>query len=234
MKYLILFIAISTTSLTSCSGDKKKKPNDSVTTIIDTTFWADKNYPYRNLKNTLPVANLIKFDRDRGYTDSTKKRVLVELSKQQKLHLIAPFISRELTVDNKYAVDLMQAYFISKQDKIGQFQPIVIYITGDDYTSLTMIILNKNNDYVSGFNVHGGMLSGPEEVGDSIEKFEARRYSIIGKSEITTFKIDESDFTDSLKRPSIIDSIVFKSYIDNKGKIKTKQILKKSYIIPYQ
>jgi hypothetical protein len=229
MRYLnalLLFVFVSVT-VVSCSGPvkEKAKTKDSVP-VVDTSFLADKNYPFKNVKNTLPIFKNIKYYKEVMYADSTHNTAFVELTKSQKLKLVVPFISKELKVDEKYVVDMMQAYFVARQAKVGDLQPIILYITGDDYTSLTMILINKAGLPAGGFNVNGGFQGGPEQVGDSITKYELRSYSYLKGNQITTIKIEQSDYADTLKRLSVIDSTVFKSIIANDGKITTKQTLK--------
>jgi len=138
-----------------------------------------------------------------------------------------PFIAKELSVKDITLIENnLLAFFIAKQNKIGEFQPIVLYITGDDYSSLTLIVLNKNNSPVGGFNLCGGLDSGPYSTGDSLTTYHANSYSIINPNQIITYRIDQSDFADSVKKPSIIDSSVFSSHIDKDGKIRTKQTVK--------
>jgi hypothetical protein len=203
---------------------------------LDTSFLTDNNFIYKNVKSTFEIKFTGKTDVPNGsdvdnnlYADSTYKRKFVELTALQKTKLIAPFISKELNVNYKYSRDLMQAYFISKQKKIGDLQPIIIEINGDDYSSLTMIILNKMNVPVSGFNISGGMQSGPTEIGDSLISYDKKSYSYINDNKILTYRIRETDYTDSTKKDEIIDSNVFASTISRTGKFITKQVTTKKF-----
>jgi len=228
--------------LTCCTNPKAKvaeqpKFKDSAT-IIDTSFLADKNFVYKNLANTEDAKIVYRhLSQDAGnniYTDSTFKRHYVALNKYQKAALIAPFISKELDVEESYSRDLMNAFFIAKQDKIGDLQPVIIYIFGDDYGSTTMILLDKNKKYVNGFNLSGGFGAGPTEMGNSLMIMPTIRESIIKKNIIITKEIIQSDYADSLKRASLVDSTLFKTIIEKTGKFKTKQTVKVKYTIPYK
>jgi len=88
----------------------------------------------------------------------------------------------------------MRAFFIAKQNKIGDFQPVVLLLTGDDYTSLTLIVLDKNGVPLSGFNLAGGM-DGP--TGESPMIYEAKSYSLLNKDQIISTMIINSDFPDN-------------------------------------
>jgi len=59
-------------------------------------FLADNNFPYHTLQNTEPLMHNHKFFNDKLYSDSTHKIVFNELTKQQKLQLIVPFLCKEL------------------------------------------------------------------------------------------------------------------------------------------
>jgi hypothetical protein len=192
---------------------------------------------YKNLTNTNNITTLFRrlgsggFDSNM-FADSNYKKTYVQLTPQQKVKLIAPFISNILKVNEEYPRDLMQAYFISKQRKVGDIQPIIIHISGDDYTSLTMILLNKNGEYVSGFNISGGMDGGPTEIGDSLLSYEAKSYSNINNDQLTTCRITETDHTDTAKKQVIIDSNVFQTIVTPNGNFITKQTVKVRYIKP--
>lgn len=198
---------------------------------------------FKNIKSTNEIKLTGKKSKDNPngndidnslYTDSTYKKKFIELTPDQKVKLIAPFISNELGVNYKYVRDLMQAFFISKQQKIGDLQPIILFITGDDYGSTTMIVLNKYNKPISGFNLDGGMQPGPTEIGDSLMEYEAKSFSLINANNITTVRINHTDCTDdSLRKPTIVDSTVFLSKIDKTGHIRTRKVMSKQYTIPY-
>jgi len=236
MRNINLFlIAVYAIFSFGCSGSKPKAVVADTLATIDTDILADKNYAYHNLENTMPLWEQMKFDDGKMYADSTHKLVFTELTQQQKLKLVAPFIMKELDVKDKECVTkFMQAYFISKQEKVGAYQPIILSIGGDDYSSFTMIILDKNNTPVDGYNLCGGMDGGPSTIGDSLTNYDLRSYSHFAKNMITTYRLDASEYNDSLKRPVIIDSNVFKSIIDNNGKIKAIQIVKATYNRPYK
>lgn len=220
----------------SCSGPNSKE-NKSRTVVKhqelknDTSFLADKNFLYKDLKSTKDIDVLFNptvFHK--AYADSAYKHEYTPLTPDQKVRLIAKFISKELDgALESYPRDLMEAYFISKQKKIGDLQPIIVHITGDDYGSFTMILLDKTGLPVDGYNLSGGKLPGPIDNGDSSFYFEANSYSFINQDRITTIRLQSTQFADSLKKPSITDSMVFKTTISKKGNFNTKLVLEKRY-----
>jgi hypothetical protein len=230
-----LFVLISV--ITACSNPKptnNQKPKITPS-INDTSFLADKNFAFKNLQDISTLWNNHKYgDDNKLFSDSTYRIALVPLTRQQKEKIIAPFLLKELSIDNvNYIVQGMQAYFISKQNKIGTVQPILVMITGDDYTSLTMILLDKNNHSVNGFNLFGGMQPGPTEKGDSLLIIPLDRYSVIAGNVITSYEVTHTDYSDSLKRPTLVDSVVLKSVIGDAGKIITTVLRKGHSTIPY-
>lgn len=215
-----------------CSGNKiENQQIDSLTT--DTALLADKNFAFKNITNTLFES---KFKKHEGklYADSTYKIIFVELSKTQKVKLLAKSLKKEVGVNSAYVRDMMGAHFIAKQNKIGDLQPIIVQVGGDDYEALKMILLDKNNSVVNAFNITGGMQGGPWTIGDSLTGYELRNYAYLDKNVITNIKINISDYADSLKKPSIVDSEVYKITIRNNGKISTKQTVGKEYLAPHK
>ncbi|MDB5126750.1 hypothetical protein [Mucilaginibacter sp.] len=97
-----------------------------------------------------------------------------------------------------------------------------------------MILLDGNNHPVNGFNLFGGMQPGPIEQGDSLTIIPLDKYSVIEGNVITSYEVTHKEFADSLKRPTIVDSVVLKSLIAKSGKIITKTIGKERYTIPYK
>ncbi|HZX57485.1 MAG TPA: hypothetical protein VFE54_02125, partial [Mucilaginibacter sp.] len=169
------------------------------------------------------------------YTDSTFTHAYVPLTKDQKVKLIAPFMHKLLGINAKYCRDLMSAYFISKQDKVGDLQPIILSIGGDDYGSITMIIINSNNKPVGGVNLEGGFDAGPDDLSNEMIAYEAKSYSTIDDDKIITYRIKHIECTnDSLKKPTTIDSTIYASTIDKSGKIKTRIISNVKYQVPYK
>ncbi|MDN3583324.1 hypothetical protein [Mucilaginibacter flavus] len=236
---LNLFLLVILLSVVSCKDKKKETPavaHKDTTHAVDTSFLDDKNYIFQNLTDTRQVIMVFGRPNDHTtnnevYTDSSFTRKYVPLTADQREKLIAPSVSKQLDVNSKYARDLMTAYFVSKQKKIGDLQPIIISIQGDDYGSLTMIILNKQHQPVDGYNLDGGMQPGPTDLGNAATMFDLKSYSKLRNREITTVRMDEIDYIDTLKRDSQIDSNVFKTLIQADGSFNTRQTVKAHFFI---
>lgn len=227
----LLFILLS---VVSCKNKKKEIPataHHDTSLAIDTSFLDDKNYVYQNITDTRQLKLINRratndIIDNNIYTDSSYSRKCVQLTAAQKFQLIAPFMAKSLNVKPEYARDLLTAYFISKQKKIGDLQPIIVSIGGDDYGSLTMIILNKQGQPIDGYNLDGGMQPGPEDIGNVATKFDLKSYSKLKNREITTVRMDEIDYKDTTKKDIQIDSNVFKTLIQTDGSFNTKQTVK--------
>jgi hypothetical protein len=235
---LNLLLLVTLLSVISCKNKKKETPataHKDTTQAIDTSFLDNKNYLYHNIIDTRQVKLINRRTNDTSvdnniYADSSYSRKYVQLTPAQKFQLIAPFMAKSLNVKPEYARDLLTAYFISKQKKIGDLQPIIVSIGGDDYGSLTMIILNKQGQPIDGYNLDGGMQPGPEDIGDVATKFDLKSYSKLKNREITTVRMDEIDYKDTTKKDIQIDSNVFKTLIQTDGSFNTKQTVKTHFI----
>ncbi len=235
MKKLI-YISFLVGIFSACSNPKPINNAGNDSAVANTTFLADTHFAYKNITDTYPLWKKHKYgENDTLYSDSTRKISFIELTQAQKEKFIAPFIMRELDIkDLKFVGQYMNVHFISKQQKIGDIQPILVMIRGDDYQSLTMILFDKNLNPVDGFNVCGGFDSGPYVHGDTSMIYPDNRYSTINNDKITTYRITEKHFDDSLKMPTVVDSVVLQSLIRTTGKITTKTIGYRRYTLPYK
>jgi len=195
----------------------------------DTSFLADKNFVYRNLTSTVNVKSADKNSKINGvdvtiiYTDSTFKRKYFMLSGNQAGFLIAPFLPKDYGVN--YVKHSMWAWLVSKQQKIGDLQPIIVLEIGKaDFEALALVILDKNYKPVSEFFLDEENPTN-NEIG---HPHRLNNYSFINNNEITSYRVTKN--TDSAKRQITIDSNVFKSFIAPNGTITTKQVGKSRII----
>lgn len=232
--YLLLLAILAT----ACSHPKPKatekpKLKDSIS-VADTSFLADKNFAYKNASDLSRVWIERQYNYHDLYADSTRKVKFVELLPALKAKIIAPFLSKDQGTTNlDFIKNEVMAHFIAKQDKIGDVQPILVMISGGEYESLTMILLDKNNKFVDGVNLFGGLDSGPYQHGDTLMIFPVKRTSVLDKGKVIIYESTRKQFADSLKLPTIIDSNVFVSSINKEGKVVKKLIKKASYNVPY-
>jgi hypothetical protein len=218
---LIILLAIFV-FLANCSHHEteKKSPQSSQN---DTSFLADENFVYKNLANTNNVRIVYKSINGKGldltniYTDSTFRRTYTQLSENQRSLLIAPFLPKGYGV--KYARENMLAWFISKQNQTNGYQPIILFELGKaDYESLMLILLDKNHQPVSEFDL--------DENNPTDNEFgcphKDKSYSYLDNNKITSYRITENTY--SAKKQMVFDSNVFRSLVAKNGVILTKQM----------
>lgn len=218
LKYLLFIAGIV---LASCTN----RPNKSITG--EAFHLPDSLFVLKNLKNTLT------------HIDSATRKKFIEMDTIQKGRIVLPSILNDIpqiNVKPDYIHNFMQGYFVSEQDTIGEFRPIIVGVSGDDYESLILIVLDKNNTPVSHLLLSGGLEAGPYE-SDSI-LVNKDRISIIKGNSILTYELYIREHTDTAteNEPNIIDSVSYKSTILPNGEIETKKLdsirIKRTYIPP--
>ncbi|MCS3737354.1 hypothetical protein [Mucilaginibacter dorajii] len=230
MKKVLVSVVLFSPAFFSITSCENKKSVFQVTE--DTSLLDDSNYVYKNISTT---KNLNFVDRKSKidssifikYSDSTCKKPLKLFSKNQCALLLAPFLPVGYGVD--YAVDEMWGHFVSKQNKIGSLQPIIVSVGAvHDYFALRLIILNKNGKAISYIDLDDPTYFPQDH--NSYTDYQTESYSVLDKNEIISYRV--SKFRYANKGPVgelVVDSVVFKSVIDAKGKISTKQIAKNRY-----
>ncbi len=195
MKTPSLFFFL-TLFLVACSGTQEP-----VTGILE-----DGNYTYFELKNTTEMSP----------ADSVYKK-LDSLEKRQLL----PDITRELTkMDKDYLYSsFLMAYFVAKQKKVGNIQPILLKLFADDLNTTLLINLNEKNDPVSYLFVEGDEFCGSDH--DSY--CEKTRHSIFNNDVVLTYDLFKTESSNN-EDISYTDSIVYKSIIQPDGNIETHRI----------
>lgn len=196
-----------------------------------TMLWSCKESTNKTTSANQPFAlpdNLFVLHNIKGsyfQVDSITQSKFVAMDTIQKNQLITTSTIKEspqlASVDKAYIVKYMRGAFISRQDQIGDFQPIVISLEGDDYHALVLILLDKDCKPVSQLLLSGGFEAGPDdEIGDSLILVHDRE-SIINNDEIKTYilHLQQSEKSDSI--PAQIDSISYTMKILPTGKIDT-------------
>lgn len=217
MKTLISFFLILT--LVGCSSHS-----------VDSNQLPDNLFLYKDIKNSLLV-NRFYYDPKDDYSlypDSTKSNKFVFLDSIQKLRIIVPIMladygdPKKSAIDSNYIMNLMPARFISKQNKIGDYTPIIVWVNADDYGALIYILLDKNLNPISHFIMNGGPCGGPVSETDSLVELCPVKQSFLNGNHISSYIIKEFVRIDSIKKPSIIDSVRYLSTILPSGQIETK------------
>lgn len=212
MRYLIIACI-----LIGCVSNPKNARNNKVNEVFDLP---DSLFVLKDIKN---LDEDIKFWTDDKYelcTDSITKTHYVVLDSIQKVKLIVPVTS----FGGDYLIHFMNAVFVSKQKKIGEYTPIIIHLNGDDYGSLIYIVLDKDLKAVSSLELEGGFCAGPTKINDSLCILCDHKESFLKGKEIFTYVLKESTKTlDSLTMANY-DSLSYQSRILSSGIIETKLI----------
>ena len=213
------------------SSDESKLKNNELTN--DTSFLRDKNFLIKNLTNTSYVWGNSISKNNALYADSTLKCSYVEITSKQKLGEIGPFLAKALNLNKDGLSKLpFQVFCIAKQNKVNDLQPAIFYLNSPVYRAIILVIFDKDNLPIDSFNLCGGSPM-PTFEGDSVTVEAEPGYSEINKNIIVTNRLTRRDFNPSRKKPPLIDSIVVKSVIGEKGNILSNKIFSKQYHIPY-
>ena len=214
MNKLILFVLIIGLGF-SCSVKTDKNFNE--------FGLPDSLFALKNIENA-DLVYKVKYIDNKLFLDSLKKIEFVALNTTYKLKILAPILKQELGVDKDYVKSFMISYFISKQDKIGDYQPVIIWISGDDYTSLILTLVDSTLNPVSHLVLNGGLFAGPYEFNDSLTCWGEDKYSKINKNRIESYTLNTYVWTDSRNDSVFVDSINYKYQIMENGQIKTEKI----------
>jgi hypothetical protein len=169
--------------------------------------------------------------------DTTTRKKFVEMDSNQKRQYIIPNIhyeNKDLVVpDTQYLVKYIEGRFIAKQNKVGEFQPIILALYGDDYEVLLLVILDKNHKPVSQLILSGGISAGPDDETDDTLMQHDRESLLYGdtvRTYLLRLKIPKRDTIVS----ESIDSISYLREIMSDGKIKLLKTDSSHYIGKYR
>jgi hypothetical protein len=191
-----------------------KENQQRVTSTINenSDIFAEANYSFKNITST-KLHELFRYKHGKVYTDSTYKTALRELTRGQKKKLIVPVLTKELKVSPDYLVQYMNAYFVSLQEKSGNYQPIILRIFGDDYDALTMIVLDNTERVIDHYVLSGGKQPGPYDIGDSLSVYQDDLESKLNRNRIVSYRVIKASFKDSTRNNDYLDSTIFNGYI---------------------
>lgn len=163
---------------------------------------------------------------DKLYLDSSRNIGFTQLDTFYKVKILAPLLHKDLgrAVDTNYVKRFTTSYFISKQNKVGQYQPLIIWSSGDDYTSLILAIVDSCLNPVSHLVLSGGLFGGPFETNDTLSSWGEDKFSKINNNEISTCILKTYVWTVNPDSTMIIDSLSYKSVIMDNGQIETELI----------
>jgi hypothetical protein len=174
----------------------------------------DSLFAFKNISNSLVAEHFYYGTNNLCYTDSTKKIKLVLFNDTQKKQ----FIDSIFPYSNEWITGDWQIHFISKQNKIESFTPIIVSAGGTDYSALILILLDSTCHPVSNFILSGG------ECGDDPVECDFKQSFLNGK-QITSYVrsiIDKENLynADSL----LVDSVNYVTEILPNGRFETKKI----------
>lgn len=211
----VLFISIF---LNACSKKKEEKftytvehkNQESLTCIKNIDLF--KNFEFDDFNNL--------------YLNKTKKLKFKKLDNNLKVNYLLNVLifERDVYMDKDWIKYDIKSYLISKQCKIGNFQPILIQNYGTDHSSLAWIILNDKNQKVTGIQISGGEKAGPEVQEDTViissplERCIFKNDKVIKISKVYSFNPQQPN------NPVDIDSVVYEYTFDKVKTIKTKII----------
>jgi hypothetical protein len=205
MKQISFFLSLI--CLSSCGRDSPS------TTEFSPTLFALTNIPDTR------CADHFYYDQNGYFTDSTKKKMFTRLDPLFKSRYLLPVFE----CDSDYLKEYMVAHFISIQEKVKGYTPILVELSGDDYGSIHYILLDKNNFPVSGLLVHGGPCAGLLFETDTSYMECPVRHSFFRGDVIDSYELHVLHSTGSIPRPDIVDSICWRSTVGEDGHIETKQ-----------
>ena len=183
----------------------------------------DSLFVMRNISGSQALANIY-FHDGNAYTDSTRKVRFSTLTQYQKLRLVA----HAGLFDSSY-LSYIDAYFIARQNPIGNYTPIILHISGDDYSAVQLILLDTSLNPVAHYTLHGGECGGPASDDGKTMEYCPEIQSTIKDDEIRTYVLHIFVSDDSASLPARIDSISYLSKILPTGKIETRKLDSVSY-----
>lgn len=140
------------------------------------------------------------------------------------------------TVTLRAVYPFYECYFVSKQQKILNYQPIIVRINADDYFAFILMVLDGNRNLISWKELSGGFCGGPAEYENKIE-YCAENYSIInGSNSFTFISLNKViPVMDSIVREdsTLVDSLSYHISINNNGIINKQLTDSTHFIKPY-
>ncbi len=184
----------------------------------------DNLFALKNLDGTAMLKNLHFDSLGNAYLDSTMKTRFTKLTEAQK-QVLLPGIDFFDTSYVRYA----DAHFISKQDAIGSFTPIILLINADDYSAIQYVLLDSSFHPVAHYLLHGGECAGPASDDGKIMEYCPEKQAVIHGKDIHSYVLHIFVSDDTTSSPARIDSVNFISNVLPTGNIETRRIDSVSY-----
>lgn len=158
---------------------------------------------------------------DKLLLDSTKEVKFVKLDSTFIHKIINPILVKNHGFRKEYIDGFETSYFISKQKKIGNFQPIILSTFGVDNWCILLVIVDSNYTPISHTILKGNYGSAFKMINKNLDYVDEYLYSKIDENFITTRR--KISYLNSFKE-IYKDSINYRSEILKNGIIKTQRI----------
>jgi hypothetical protein len=218
---LILITILTLFSILSCKNKAKQQiiENANNNPIVNVNGSVDSLFTFNGIANSEIVEQSV-WDFNRLYTDSTKKKAYYKLSTELKLRLLQQVVK----FDTMWIRMDIQAYLISKQEKIGNLTPLIIETNGTDFSAIVLVNTDEKGNFVSGCILSGGENSGPLESTDSLLILRPFTRCFFNKNNIKSYSLNATIKPDDPKSLAIIDSISYLTSIGADGNISTQKL----------
>lgn len=198
LKFLFLLLIF----LTSCHFQTSNQ-NDGV-------CLPDQLFALKNLEESIPL-NEFFVGRDQALY--YKDQQLTALDSVQERVMLKPFVPF-------FSADEYTAFFISKQPKIGEWQPVILRVTRATGLYEWLVIVDKDCKPISRFILEGENCEAPIETDSTLMYCPFRKNKLVG-NRIESYEIRTTRFLDDQKK--VIDSLSYVTEIDEKGMFRTKK-----------
>lgn len=211
--YRLVFFILLIFTLSNCENNSIQNSSSDKEHI---DFLSDKLFEYKNFKGTIKDV-WMNSELSNKYLPIDSQATLLLLNHEQS-PIRFPYYG---------------ARYVAKQNKIGNVQPIIIYVSSDDYSSYILVTLNENKRPIDITEIAGGWWNDPHEISDSIGECGGDSYfNIIDNHNIEKvetrylFKCyTDSDGVFNMTENDLgVDSLYYKVKISNSGKITTTLI----------
>jgi hypothetical protein len=170
----------------------------------------DQLFALKNLGESIPL-NEFFVGRDQAlyYKDQT----LTALDSVQERRMLQPFVPF-------FSADEYTAFFVSKQPKLGEWQPVILRVSRATGLYEWLVIVDKDCKPVSRFILEGENCEAPVETDSTVMYCPVRKNKFVG-NRIESYEIRTTRFLDDQKK--IIDSLSYITEIDERGMFQTKR-----------
>ncbi len=158
---------------------------------------------------------------DKLLNDSKTKVKFVKLDSIFNHKIIYPILIKNHGFRKDYIDGYETSFFISKQKKIGNFQPIILSTFGVDNWCIMLVVVDSTFRPISHAILKGNYGAALRELNKNLYCEDEYLYSKIDENFITTSKITTYSNSD---KEIYKDSINYKSIILKNGFIKTQKI----------